>query len=237
MSIKQGDAMDYTDKMLRQKERWILKNEALLRNGVFVMDINNTYIAEDVEIGEDSVIYPNVYIEKGSKLGKRVTVLPNSFISNSEIEDDTTIDASKIVDSKVGSKSTVGPMSHIRNQTTIVGNARVGNFVEIKNTVFGFGSKSAHLTYIGDSDVGQKVNFGCGVVTVNYDGKHKFRTRIGDGAFIGSNVNLIAPINVGKNALLAAGSTIDHDVEDGAMGIARPHQENKSGFGEKYKNK
>ncbi|MDF9825411.1 UDP-N-acetylglucosamine diphosphorylase/glucosamine-1-phosphate N-acetyltransferase [Breznakia sp. PF5-3] len=229
--------MDYTDKMLLQKEKWIQKNEALLRSGVFIMDTTNTYIDEDVEIGEDSIIYPNVFIEKGSKLGKQVKVLPNSFISNSTIEDNTTIDSSKIVDSRVGKDSVVGPMSHLRNKTNIIGKARIGNFVEMKNTNFGLGSKCAHLTYLGDSDVGERVNFGCGVVTVNYDGKNKFRTVIGDGAFIGSNVNLIAPVRIGKNALLAAGSTINKDVEDGAMGIARPYQENKEGLGNKYKNK
>jgi len=229
--------MDYTDKMLLVKEKWIKKNEELLRNGVFIMDTTNVYIDEDVEIGEDSVIYPNVYIEKGSKLGKNVTILPNSFISNSIIKDGTTIDSSKIVDSEVGENSVVGPMSHLRNHSVIIGDARIGNFVEFKNSTFGKGSKCAHLTYIGDSDVGEKVNFGCGVVTVNYDGKNKFRTVIGDGAFIGSNVNLVAPVKIGKNALLAAGSTIDHDVADGEMGIARPRQENKEGFGYKYKNK
>lgn len=229
--------MDYTDKMLKYKENCIMKNEELLRNGVFIMDTGNVYIDEDVEIGEDSVIYPNVHILKGSKIGKNVTILPNSFISNSIIGDGTTIDSSKISDSEVGENSVVGPMSHLRNHTTIVGDARIGNFVEFKNSSFGRGSKCAHLTYIGDSDVGEKVNFGCGVVTVNYDGKSKFRTTIGDGAFIGSNVNLIAPVKVGKNALLAAGSTIDHDVADGDMGIARSRQENKAGFGDKYKNK
>lgn len=229
--------MDYTDKMLNYKEKCIQKNEALLRNGVFIMDTTNVYIDDDVEIGEDSIIYPNVYITKASKIGKRVTILPNSFIENSTIEDDTTIDSSKIVDSSVGANSVVGPMSHLRNHTNIIGNARIGNFVEMKNTNFGDGSKCAHLTYLGDSDIGERVNFGCGVVTVNYDGKNKFRTQIKDGAFIGSNVNLIAPVTVGKNALLAAGSTINKDVEDGAMGIARPYQENKSGLGDKYKNK
>lgn len=229
--------MDYTDKMLKYKENCVKKNEELLRNGVFVMDTGNVYIDEDVEIGEDSVIYPNVHILKGSKIGKNVTILPNSFISNSVIGDGTTIDSSKITDSEVGENSVVGPMSHLRNHTKIIGDARIGNFVEFKNSSFKRGSKCAHLTYIGDSDVGEKVNFGCGVVTVNYDGKNKFRTTIGDGAFIGSNVNLIAPVKVGKNALLAAGSTIDHDVADGDMGIARSRQENKSGFGDKYKNK
>ncbi|MDH6366565.1 UDP-N-acetylglucosamine diphosphorylase/glucosamine-1-phosphate N-acetyltransferase [Breznakia sp. PH1-1] len=229
--------MDYTDQMLARKESWVLKNEKLLKQGVYVMDINNTYIDEDCTIGEGSTIYPNVWIEKGTVIGKNATILPNSFLSNATIEDNVTIDSSKIVDSIVGVDSVVGPMSHLRGHTHIKGNARIGNFVEMKNTNFGLGSKCAHLTYLGDSDVGEKVNFGCGVVTVNYDGKNKFRTVVGDGAFVGSNVNLIAPVTIGKNALLAAGSTINKDVEDGAMGIARPFQENKPEKGNQYKNK
>lgn len=231
--------MNNTEKLLilNKKERFVFRNEELLRSGVVIMDASNTYIDDDVEIGEDSIIYPNVFIEKGSKIGKEVTVLSNSFISNSTIADQTVIDSSKITDSYVGPDSVVGPMAHLRNNTRIEGNARIGNFVEMKNTNFGLGSKCAHLTYLGDSDVGANVNFGCGVVTVNYDGKSKFRTTIGDGAFIGSNVNLIAPVKIGKNALLAAGSTINKDVEDGAMGIARPFQENRPEMGNSYKNK
>lgn len=237
MRKQEGVFMDYTDQMLERKESWVLKNEKLLKQGVYVMDINNTYIDEDCTIGEGSTIYPNVWIEKGTIIGKNATILPNSFLSNATIEDNVTIDSSKIVDSIVGVDSVVGPMSHLRGHTHIKGNARIGNFVEMKNTNFGLGSKCAHLTYLGDSDVGEKVNFGCGVVTVNYDGKNKFRTVVGDGAFVGSNVNLIAPVTIGKNALLAAGSTINKDVEDGAMGIARPFQENKPEKGNQYKNK
>ena len=133
--------------------------------------------------------------------------------------------------------STVGPFAHLRNHTVVHENCRIGNFVEFKNCNFGNGSKCAHLTYLGDCEVGEHVNIGCGVVTVNYDGKNKFRTKIGDHAFIGSNVNIIAPVTIGHHALLAAGSTITEDVEDGAMGIARSRQTNKENFGTKYLNK
>lgn len=229
--------MDYTEKVnaMNAKKREI--NYAWIQKGVLILDPDNTYIDEDVVIGEESIIYPNVFIKKGSQIGKNVTILPNSFLSNAIIKDGCTIDSSKIVDSEVGENSTVGPMSHLRNHTCIKGDARIGNFVEFKNTNFGVGSKCAHLTYVGDSDVGKKVNFGCGVVTVNYDGKNKFRTTIKDGAFIGSNVNLIAPVTIGENALLAAGSTINKDIEDGDMGIARPRVEVKKGYGQKYKDK
>lgn len=229
--------MNYTDKVKEFNEKKLSINQKLIENGVFIMDPNNTYIDEDVEIGEDTTIYPNVFILKGSKIGSNVTILPNSYLSNAIIKDGTTIDSSKIVDSEVGENSVVGPMSHLRNHTCVKGEARIGNFVEFKNTNFDLGSKCAHLTYVGDSDVGKKVNFGCGVVTVNYDGKNKFRTTIKDGAFIGSNVNLIAPVTIGENALLAAGSTINKDIEDGDMGIARPRVEVKSGYGQKYKKK
>lgn len=229
--------MNYTDKVKDFNEKKLSINQKLIENGVFIMDPNNTYIDEDVVIGEDTTIYPNVFILKGSKIGNNVTILPNSYLSNAIIKDGTTIDSSKIVDSEVGENSVVGPMSHLRNHTCVKGEARIGNFVEFKNTNFDLGSKCAHLTYVGDSDVGKKVNFGCGVVTVNYDGKNKFRTTIKDGAFIGSNVNLIAPVTIGENALLAAGSTINKDIEDGDMGIARPRVEVKSGYGQKYKKK
>lgn len=229
--------MNYTDKVKDFNEKKLSINQKLIENGVFIMDPNNTYIDEDVEIGEDTTIYPNVFILNGSKIGSNVTILPNSYLSNAIIKDGTTIDSSKIVDSEVGENSVVGPMSHLRNHTCVKGEARIGNFVEFKNTNFDLGSKCAHLTYVGDSDVGKKVNFGCGVVTVNYDGKNKFRTTIKDGAFIGSNVNLIAPVTIGENALLAAGSTINKDIEDGDMGIARPRVEVKSGYGHKYKKK
>lgn len=229
--------MDYTKKMLDQKAKWLAKNEMLLKNGVYIMDVQTVYIDDDVTIGEDSIIYPNVYIEKGTQIGKNTKVLPNSFLSNARIADDCVIDSSKIINSSIGKNSTVGPMSHIRENTNIVEGARIGNFVEFKNSTFDKGSKCAHLTYIGDSDIGKNVNIGCGVVTVNYDGKHKFRTTVKDGAFIGSNVNMIAPVTVGENALLAAGSTITEDVADGAMAIARSKQTNKDGLGEKYKNK
>lgn len=229
--------MDYSKQVQAFNEKKLVINQKWIENGVLIIDPNNTYIDEDVCIEEGTTIYPNVFLLKGSKIGKNVTILPNSYLSNAVIKDGTTIDSSKIVDSEVGENSVVGPMSHLRNHTCIKGEARIGNFVEFKNTNFDLGSKCAHLTYVGDSDVGKKVNFGCGVVTVNYDGKNKFRTTIKDGAFIGSNVNLIAPVTVGENALLAAGSTIDKDIEDGDMGIARSRVEIKRGYGDKYKNK
>lgn len=234
------ETMGVNDRVdLAKAAAWMKRhvNRKHMLNGVTILDPENTYIDVDVEIGMDTVIYPNVHIQGQTKIGNNVTILPNSFLRNATIGDDVTIDSSKIVESSVGARTTVGPMSHLRNNTEICEDCRIGNFVEFKNSHFGDGSKCAHLTYIGDSDFGKKINVGCGVVTVNYDGKHKFRTTVKDGAFIGSNCNLIAPVTIGENVLLAAGSTITDSVEDGDMGIARARQSIKKGFGTTYKNK
>ena len=234
------ETMGVNDRVdLAKAQKWLKQhvNKKHMMNGVTLIDPDNTYIDTEVSIGEDSVIYPNVHLEGNTVIGNNVTIFPNSYLRNAVIEDGAVIDSSKVVESKVGANSTVGPMSHLRNNTVVASNCRIGNFVEFKNTNFGEGSKCAHLTYVGDSDVGKGVNFGCGVVTVNYDGKNKFRTTIKDGAFIGSNCNLIAPVTIGENALLAAGSTITSSVEDGDMGIARSRQSIKKGYGTVYKNK
>lgn len=234
------ETMGVNDRIdLSKAAQWMKRhiNHKHMLNGVTIMDVENTYIDADVTIGEDSIIYPNVHIQGNSVIGRGVEILPNSFIRNAQIGDGTSIDSSKIVESIVGAHVTVGPMSHLRNHTEIADNCRIGNFVEFKNSYFGEGSKCAHLTYIGDSDFGKKINVGCGVVTVNYDGKNKFRTTVKDGAFIGSNCNLIAPVTVGENVLLAAGSTITDSVDDGDMAIARSRQTIKKGFGTQYKNK
>ena len=212
-------------------------NSYWMENGVQIMDPERTIIGKDVQIEKGVILHPNVEIVGTSKIEEGAEILSGSYLKNANIGKGVLIDSSRITDSCVGNNSTIGPMSHLRNNTNIGQNCRIGNFVEFKNTNFGDGSKCAHLTYVGDSDVGKNVNFGCGVVTVNYDGKNKFRTTIKDGAFIGSNVNLIAPVTIGTNALLAAGSTITGDVEDGDMGIARSRQTNRKGLGDQYKNK
>ena len=234
------ETMGVNDRIdLAKAQKWMTRHECErhMRNGVTIIDPETVYIDVGVKIGADTVIYPNVIIQGDTVIGERVTILSNSFLRNAVIADEVCIDSSKIVESSVGARTTIGPMSHLRNHTEIAEDCRIGNFVEFKNSHFGKGSKCAHLTYVGDADVGSGVNFGCGVVTVNYDGKNKYRTIIKDGAFIGSNCNLIAPVTIGENALLAAGSTITDPVADGDMGIARSRQENKAGYGTKYKNK
>lgn len=209
-------------------------NEAWMKKGVQIIDPESTWIGPQVELGHDVIIYPNVRIVGKSQIGNHTTILSSSTLINATIGQQVTIDSSRVTDSQIGDGTTLGPMSHLRNGCQIGQHCRIGNFVEMKNTQFGDGSKCAHLTYVGDAVVGKRCNFGCGVVTVNYDGKNKFKTIIGDEVFIGSNVNLIAPVTIGNQALLAAGSTITEDVKDGDMGIARDRQSIKPGYGKRY---
>lgn len=208
--------------------------QRFIDSGVEFIDSNRVTIGEDVQIGKGSVIYPNVTLLGKTTIGENTKILPNCFFENAIIGDDTVIDSSKIMDSEVKKGCTVGPFAHLRMNTVVHENCRIGNFVEFKNTIFGKESRCAHLTYLGDCEVGVDVNIGCGVVTVNYDGKKKHRTKVGDHTFVGSNVNLVAPVTIGHHVVLAAGSTITEDVEDGAMGIARSRQTNKEDYGMKY---
>lgn len=224
---------------LARASKWIqaTTNKQWMEKGVTFINPEQSYVSINTILEEDVTIYPNVYLEKKTHIKKGTTLLPNTFISNSTIGENCKIDASRITDSVVRNNVNVGPYAHLREHCVIDNNNRIGNFVEMKNTQIGFDSRCAHLTYLGDTIVGKKVNFGCGVVTVNYDGKSKFKTIIGDYAFIGSNVNLIAPIEVGENSVVAAGSTITRNVDDSDMAIARAHQVNKPGYGLRYKEK
>lgn len=221
---------------LNHANDWIQSkiNDKHLHNGVTIIDPMTTYIGANVTIGVDSIIYPNVHIYGESTIGEGVEIRPNSWIDNGVIGDFSIVDASHIVDSSIGSHTKLGPYAHLRAHTEVGDNVRIGNFVEFKNTKFGNNSASAHLTYLGDSEIGKYVNIGCGVVTVNYDGKSKNKTIVEDGAFIGSNSNLIAPITVGAKAVVAAGSTISKNVGKSDMVIARPDTVIKEGYGEKY---
>ena len=225
--------------MLAEANKWLMNkiNQELMAKGVTLIDPEHTYLSKDTEVGSDTIIYPGVVTEGKVVIGKGCVITSGSYLKDVVLGDEVHIDASRITDSEVGNKTTIGPNSHLRNGCKIGEECRIGNFVELKNTSFGYNTKCAHLTYVGDAEVGSKVNFGCGVVTVNYDGKNKFKTIIEDGAFIGSNVNIIAPVHVGKHVVLAAGSTITDDVKEGDMAIARPRQEVIEGYGEKYLSK
>ena len=193
-------------------------------NGVTFVDENTVYIDSTVEIGSGSIIEPSVCLKGNTVIGKNVTVGFCSEITNSRIGDSVNIKHSVIMDSSIDEGTTVGPFAYIRPNCNVGKNVRVGDFVELKNSNIGDGTKISHLTYVGDSDVGQNINFGCGTVTVNYDGKKKYRTVIEDNAFIGCNTNLVAPVKVGKGAYTAAGSTITEDVPENSLAIARERQ-------------
>ncbi|MBU9710162.1 bifunctional UDP-N-acetylglucosamine diphosphorylase/glucosamine-1-phosphate N-acetyltransferase GlmU [Evansella tamaricis] len=209
-------------------------NEQLMRDGVTLVDPENTYITLDTSIGRDSVIHPGCVI-KGSVLGERCVVGPHSEIENSKVGDDTTIKQSVVHDSEIGDHVSIGPFSHLRPKTQLGNRVRVGNFVELKKTVMGEGSKASHLSYLGDAIIGDDVNVGCGSITVNYDGKNKYLTTVESGAFIGCNSNLIAPVTIGKGAYVAAGSTITDNVPGDSLAIARTRQTNKEGYLNKEK--
>ena len=214
----------------------ILKNRINLKhmeNGVTLIDPKTTYIGIDVEIGKDTIIYPNNILEGNTKIGSNCLLYQNSRIADSTIGNEVDIQSSVILDSKIGDNTTVGPFAYIRPESTIGKHARIGDFVEIKKSTIGDGTKVSHLTYIGDAEVGSDCNFGCGTVVVNYDGKVKHKTVIGDNSFIGCNTNLVSPVKVGDNTYIAAGSTITAEVKEGDLAVARAKQRNISGWVEK----
>jgi bifunctional UDP-N-acetylglucosamine pyrophosphorylase / glucosamine-1-phosphate N-acetyltransferase len=208
-------------------------NQNHMRNGVTIIDPANTYIESDVQIGQDTVIFPGSMIKGNTVIGSDCQIGPNSEIDGCEIGDETVIRQSVAHKSSIGSHVNIGPFAHIRPDSNISDEVKIGNFVELKKTVFGKGSKASHLSYIGDAEVGSNVNLGCGSITVNYDGKNKFLTKIEDDVFVGCNSNLVAPVTVGKGSYIAAGSTITKDVPGEALSIARARQVNKENYVEK----
>lgn len=204
-------------------------------NGVLMVSSDTITIAKEVVIEQGVIIYPNTYITGNTYIHKGCIIGPNSEINNSEINENTIIKHSLINDSIVGKHTTIGPFAQLRNNSVIGNNVRIGNYVEIKNSSIGDFTKIAHLTYVGDTICGKNVNFGCGVVTVNYDGKIKHKTTIEDNVFIGCNVNLVAPITIKENSYIAAGSTITNDVPPKSLSIARTRQINKEDYQPKNK--
>lgn len=210
------------------KQRQIINKH--MSNGVIFIDPEHTYVDPEVEIGADSVIYPATFLRGSAKISSNCIIGPSSTVENSEIGSGTEVVNSVVTDSKIGENTSVGPFAYVRPNSSIGSEVKIGDFVEIKNSTIGNGTKVSHLTYVGDSDVGCGVNFGCGTVTVNYDGLNKHRTSIGDNAFIGCNTNLVAPVNVESNAYIAAGSTITDDVEAFSLAIARARQVEKKNW-------
>ena len=201
-----------------------------LENGVEFVDLQAAYIDESVEIGAGTIIGPCVTLKGNTVIGSGCIIGQNTRIEDSVIGDGVEIQSSVIVESRVGEKTAVGPFAYLRPKSNIGAHCKIGDFVEVKNSNFGDGSKASHLTYIGDSDVGRDVNLGCGVVFVNYDGTNKYRSTVGDGAFIGCNSNLVSPVHVGDGAYVAAGSTVTEEVEADALYIARARGVKKQGW-------
>jgi bifunctional UDP-N-acetylglucosamine pyrophosphorylase/glucosamine-1-phosphate N-acetyltransferase len=207
------------------------KNEELMAAGVTIIDPATTYIDTDVEVGADTVIHPGVVIEGQTKIGSACEIQGSVRIRDSEIGDRVTIqNFCLIVGAQVAEGASVGPFAHLRPETVVGEGAKIGNFVELKKTTLGPGSKANHLAYLGDATIGAKVNVGAGTITCNYDGVSKHATIIEDGAFIGSDTQLIAPVRIGKGAYVGAGSSITEDVPDGALAIARGRQANVEGW-------
>lgn len=209
------------------KDREISKH---MNNGVEFVSKEGILIAQGVKIGGGTRILPGTVLAGDTIIGADCVVGPNSYLHNAKIGDRSTVNASYVLNSVVKNDVKIGPFCQIRPGCVIDYKVKIGDFVEVKNSNIGAGTAVSHLTYIGDSDVGKNVNFGCGVVTVNYDGVNKNRCSIGDGAFIGCNTNLIAPVEIGKNAYTAAGSTITKEVKEDELAIARTRQKNIEGF-------
>lgn len=209
-------------------------NMAHMLDGVSIIDPDSTYIERGVKIGRETVIYPGTIIKKGCVIGEDNTIY-SSRIENSRIGDGNLIDNCVIKSASVGNGNEIGPYVHLRPDADIKDSTRIGNFVEIKNSTVGSNTNVSHLTYVGDGEIGENGNIGCGVVFVNYDGENKYRTVVGDNCFIGCNTNLIAPITIGDNVYVAAGSTLTDDVEDGSFAIARSRQTVKKEAKKRFK--
>ena len=210
-------------------------NRGLMRQGVTISDPRFTYIGSQVEVGRDSQILPGTFIFGNTKIGEGCIVGPNTRIIDSIIENNTEIAFSQVNGARIGPNNSIGPFANIRPGTITDSQVKIGDFVEVKNSQVGTGSKVPHLIYLGDAEVGKNVNIGAGAITCNYDGIHKHHTHIKDGAFIGSNANLVAPVTIGVEATVGAGSTITKDVPDKTLGISRSRQQSISKWDSKRK--
>ena len=210
------------------------KVKELMLSGVTIIDPRTTYLDRTVEIGKDTTLYPNCTLQGRTRIGERCVIEPNSKISDTEIGDGVTIRSySVITESRIEDGASIGPFAHLRPLSEVKAKARIGNFVEVKKSVIGKGSKANHLAYIGDSLIGEEVNIGAGTITCNYDGFEKHQTIIGDRVFVGSNVELVAPVKVGNRSSIGAGTTVTKDVPEGALAISRVKQKNIRGWSKK----
>lgn len=205
-------------------------NKQHMMNGVTIIDPLTTYIESDVVIGSDTVIEPNVMLKGDTQIGNDVIVTSGSTIADSKIADGVTVKHSVIAESEVGEHTTIGPFAQLRPGSVLGTDVKIGNFVEIKKAKLDDEAKVSHLSYIGDAEIGARTNVGCGAITVNYDGKNKFKTIVGKDAFIGCNSNLVAPVTIGDASFIAAGSTITDDVPEKSLALGRARQTTKDGY-------
>jgi bifunctional UDP-N-acetylglucosamine pyrophosphorylase/glucosamine-1-phosphate N-acetyltransferase len=204
-----------------------------MQDGVTLLD-SNIFIEANVKIGRDTIISPNCHLIGNTIIGENVTIGPNTIIKDTKIHGGVNIEGFVVIDgAEIKEGTRIGPFSRIRPFTFIGKGVEIGNFVEIKNSVIKDKAKANHLSYIGDAEIGRQVNIGAGTITCNYDGKKKHKTIIEDNVFVGSNTELIAPVRIGKNAVIGAGSTITKDVPEGALAISRTRQKHVKGYGRK----
>ena len=213
-----------------------MKSKDLLEQGITLSDASRVDVRGDVSAGKDCSIDVNVILEGEIKLGTNVSIGPNCYLKDVVISDNVSIEAfSHIVSTQIGADCNVGPYARLREGTVLEDKAKIGNFVETKKTKIGKGSKANHLAYLGDAEVGEDSNIGAGTITCNYDGTNKHKTKIGNKTFVGTNSSLVAPLNIGNNSYIGAGSVITKDVEDDALAVARGKQSNKSGWAKNKK--
>lgn len=227
MTMDEDESLGVNSRIQLAEAERILRNRKLrelMDAGVTIIDPATTYVAPEVVVGSDTILHPGTILEGNTVIGKECEIGPHTRFTNVKVGDNNVIHFTYAHDCEIKNGTDIGPYVHLRPNTVIGDKVHIGNFVEVKNSIVGEGTKFPHLSYIGDSDVGGGVNIGCGTITVNYDGKIKHRTRIDDGAFVGCNTNLVAPVHVGSYSYIGAGSTITKDVPDKALAVGRARQ-------------
>lgn len=227
MTMDEDESLGVNSRVQLAEAERILRNRKLrelMDAGVTIIDPATTYVAPEVVVGSDTILHPGTILEGNTVIGKECEIGPHTRFTNVTVGDNNVIHFTYAHDCEIKNGTDIGPYVHLRPNTVIGDKVHIGNFVEVKNSIVGEGTKFPHLSYIGDSDVGGGVNIGCGTITVNYDGKIKHRTRIDDGAFVGCNTNLVAPVHVGSYSYIGAGSTITKDVPDKALAVGRARQ-------------
>jgi bifunctional UDP-N-acetylglucosamine pyrophosphorylase/glucosamine-1-phosphate N-acetyltransferase len=229
MGINTRADLALANEVLRQE-----KVMDLMLSGVTALDPKTTYVDRTVEIGKDTILHPNCVLQGKTKIGERCVIESNVRIVDSVVGNEVSVRSNSVItESKIDDGASIGPFAHLRPLTEIKTKAKIGNFVEVKKSVIGKGTKANHLTYIGDSLVGEEANIGAGTITCNYDGYEKHQTIIGDRVFVGSNVELVAPVKVGSRSSIGAGTTVTKDIPEGALAISRTRQKNIKGWNKK----